>query len=160
MAVNMLAVLEMEANGFVEEGVDFYFHKKAKEKNMPVEFLEELEVQINMLLTMGDGYENDFVRYSLADMGNTQQELETMVLAWKTGDVEYEESSLMGMKTEWPILYKTLLTDRNNAWLPRLEAYLTTSPVEFVVVGLAHLYGPDGLLQQLKDKGYVVEQFR
>jgi len=38
------------------------------------------------------------------------------------------------------------------------EIYLTTKPVEFIIVGMGHLYGPDGLLIQLKNKGYKIKQ--
>jgi uncharacterized protein YbaP (TraB family) len=64
------------------------------------------------------------------------------------------------MKNKYPLVYKTLIARRNNAWMKVLEKYLDNSPVEFVVAGLAHFYGPDGLLTQLKNRGYTVEQVR
>jgi uncharacterized protein YbaP (TraB family) len=35
---------------------------------------------------------------------------------------------------------------------------MQTPEVEFVVVGAMHLPGPDGILQQMKDKGFNVNQ--
>ena len=43
-------------------------------------------------------------------------------------------------------------------WMPKLEALFTRSGRAFVVVGAAHLVGPDGLLTMLKSKGYTIEQ--
>jgi hypothetical protein len=39
-----------------------------------------------------------------------------------------------------------------------IENYLKTPEIEFVLVGAMHLYGPDGILRKMKDKGYKVKQ--
>jgi uncharacterized protein YbaP (TraB family) len=44
--------------------------------------------------------------------------------------------------------------------MPLLEGYFTTGTVEFVIAGLLHLHGPDGLLRQLENIGCVIEQVR
>ena len=51
-----------------------------------------------------------------------------------------------------------LLVERNRNWLPKLESFFARRGRTFVVVGAAHLVGPDGLLAMLKSKGYSVEQ--
>ena len=55
-------------------------------------------------------------------------------------------------------MYQRLLVDRNRNWLPKIEALFTRPGRTFVVVGAAHLVGPDGLLQMLKARGYTIEQ--
>ena len=42
--------------------------------------------------------------------------------------------------------------------LPKLDALLTRNRRAFVVVGAAHLVGPDGLLAMFRAKGYKVDQ--
>ena len=61
-------------------------------------------------------------------------------------------------KKKMPIIYKELLVDRNNNWLPMIDAYGETPEKEFVLVGAAHLVGPDGIVKALRDKGYRVEK--
>ena len=56
-------------------------------------------------------------------------------------------------------MYKSLIADRNDAWLPKIEAMLKTREVEFVLVGALHLAGDDGLLSQLATRGYKVRQY-
>ena len=160
MIITILTVAEIAKFGFIQQGVDSYYFEKAKEAEKPLDFLETVEEQINLIVTMGEGYENDFVKYSLHDLDASVKELLSIVSGWKKGEATYTESELTVMKETWPMLYKTLLVDRNTAWLPRLEAYLTTVPVEFVIVGLAHLYGPDGLLHLLENSGCTVEQVK
>jgi uncharacterized protein YbaP (TraB family) len=55
-------------------------------------------------------------------------------------------------------MYQRLLVERNKNWMPKIEALFTRRGRALVVVGAAHLVGPDGLLAMLKAKGYTVEQ--
>ena len=50
--------------------------------------------------------------------------------------------------------------ERNNAWLPKVEARLKESKADdtLVVVGTLHLLGEDGLVEKLRAKGYAVER--
>ena len=158
MVVVTLSVLEMQKAGFVQQGVDDYCHEKAREAGKLLDFLETVEEQIDMLVTMGEGYENDFVQYSLEELDTTEKELPSLVSGWRTGDAASTEETLTEMKTTWPALYQSLVVDRNETWLPRLEEYLAGGNAVFVVVGLAHLHGPDGLLRRLADSGCTVKK--
>jgi uncharacterized protein YbaP (TraB family) len=160
MVVTMISMLQIQEFGFVEEGVDAHYLQMAKNKNKPVYYLETAQSQIDAFLSMGDGYENDYVRYSLYDMGSTEDEITMLVTDWKRGDVSRSEMELAEMKEEWPDIYKALLTDRHAAWMPQIEGFLASGQVHFVITGLLHMHGPDGLLQQLRDSGCTVEQFR
>jgi len=55
-------------------------------------------------------------------------------------------------------MYGRLLVNRNRTWFPTLDALLKRTGRAFVVVGAAHLVGPDGLISLLRAKGYTVEQ--
>jgi len=160
MIINILTMLEIQKFGFAESGIDAYYFAMAKQAGKRLGFLETVEAQIDMLVNMGDGYENDFVRYSLADMENTEEEIVTLVSEWRNGRTGHFESAISEMRETWPVLYQTMLCNRNAAWLPQIEEYLTGGQSVFVIVGLAHLHGPDGLLRMLEQSGCAVEQFR
>ncbi len=51
-----------------------------------------------------------------------------------------------------------LLGARNQSWIPKIEGYLRSGKVYFVVAGAAHMGGPDGVLALLKGRGYKIEQ--
>jgi uncharacterized protein YbaP (TraB family) len=55
-------------------------------------------------------------------------------------------------------MYQRLLVNRNRRWLPIVDGFLDRRGHTFVVVGAAHLVGPDGLISMLKAKGYTVAQ--
>jgi uncharacterized protein YbaP (TraB family) len=158
MVITVLSVFQMQKFGFVEQGVDTFYMNQAKKEEKPVRFLESVELQIDMLVSMGEGYENDYVLYSLDDFSNTDNSLAELVAEWKAGDASLTEASLIEMKEDWPEMYKSMVFDRNAAWMPQIEEYLSSGATPFIVVGAAHLHGPDGLLTQLKSSGCTVEQ--
>ena len=160
MIMTILTMLEIQKSGFVQQGVDIYYFNKAKKVKKPRGFLETIEAQIDMLVTMGDGYENDYVKYSLYDMDSMENEFTDIVSEWRKGGASSTEKAILEMKSQWPVLYKTMLADRNAAWLPHINEYLAAGSPVLVIVGLAHLHGPDGLLKQLAESGCTVEQFR
>ena len=158
MILNMLNSLMLQRIGLVNPGVDFYYMDKAKNENKQIAFLETVFEQIEMLVTMGDGYENEFVRYSLQDMENTESGLELLISDWRNGTFENVEKSLIEMKDQWPSIYRSLITNRHDLWMPQFEDFLASGDVYFVVVGLLHTNGPDGMLRYLEDAGYIVEK--
>jgi uncharacterized protein YbaP (TraB family) len=160
MVVSVLTVLQIQKFGFVEKGVDDHYLEKARTENKPVLFLETVEFQIDAIVSMGDGYENDYVRYSLQDMDDTEESITGLVAEWKKGVITKTEESLTEMREDWPAIYQTLVTERNNAWIPQIVEFMDSGKVHFVVVGLAHMPGPDGLLRLLENLGYTVEQYK
>jgi uncharacterized protein YbaP (TraB family) len=56
-----------------------------------------------------------------------------------------------------PAIYQALLVERNRRWMPALTRCFATARC-FVVVGAAHLAGPDGLVAALAAQGYRVRQ--
>ena len=77
--------------------------------------------------------------------------------AWAGGDVESIAAFVGEMKTEAPLLYQSLMVDRNTAWMPALKRMMETEGRVVVVAGAAHMAGPDGLPALLRAAGYTVE---
>ena len=160
MAVNILSLMEMQSFGFVQMGIDSHYLAMAQEAGKPLGFLETVEEQIDMLVGMGAGYENDFVLYSLNDMENSEKEITAIVAEWRKGESRFTEAAIAEMRESWPVLYKAMLADRNAAWMPRIEEYLAAGQNVFIIAGLAHMHGPDGLLRMLELSGCTIERFR
>jgi uncharacterized protein len=154
-----LSVVELQRLGQTAKGVDHFFGARAKQDGKTLGQLETVEQQITFLATMGKGREDDMIMYTLRDLADLPTILSEMKTAWRAGDMAaLEKSSLQEMQEAFPEIYKTLLVDRNNDWMPQIEALLTSEPVEFVLVGSLHLAGDDGVLQQLRSRGYQIKQ--
>jgi len=156
--MNTLQTLMLQNSGFTEAGADLYYFNKSQEDGKPVGFLEDVKVQIDMLSNMADGIENEYVSDAVDELHKSADEAITLVSEWKEGVATATEASISELKTQWPTVYELTIVRRNSAWMPVIEAYLATEPVEFIIVGMGHLYGSDGLLSQLRNKGYTVKQ--
>jgi len=144
------------------DGVDAYFEKKAVEYGKKIEYLESAEIVLPLLVNSANVYGNSY--YSLLYRGMDDEDqikdsFERMVNSWKNGiyDTSLMASDEYDMEN-FPLVYEAIIKNRNNAWLPIIEDYLQTSSEVFILVGNGHMYGPDGLLMQLHEKGYLIEQ--
>jgi len=158
MVVMTLTAIEIQKMGFTASGVDMYFYNKGEKDQKTLLFLETLDQQIHLLVRMGEGNEDQFVRYSLMDIENIEGEFKEMLREWRIGSGRLVEEMIEEMKSDYPGIYRDLLINRNNEWMKAIPAYLETDEVEFILVGDLHLYGKEGLLARLKNKGYTVEQ--
>jgi uncharacterized protein YbaP (TraB family) len=154
-----LSALEWQKAGFdAQLGIDRHFFDRAKKDNRRVMGLETVEFQMTLFDGLSADQQERLLVGTLKDLDTELANLSRMVQAWKTGDAStVEEIVTKDLKSE-PVLYERLLAQRNRTWLPKLEPLLERSGRTLVVVGAAHLVGPDGLLAMLTAKGYRVEQ--
>lgn len=158
MVSMILTITELERLGFTGEGVDVFYSKKAQADNKQTGELETAEQQLSFITQMGLGQEDDLIIYSLKEMDKLPQVMESIMVAWRSGDLEQLEAvATEAMKQEFPDVHHNLIVKRNNTWMPKIEAMFRTKPVEFVLVGSLHLSGETGLINQLKARGYQVE---
>ena len=151
--------IELQRLGITESGADVYFFQKARAANKSTLGLESIDTHIAYLAAMGAGNEEAFLQQSLNDIQKTETMMQTLVSAWKTGDVAgIEQHALEEMRNDFPKVYERLLVARNSAWMEPLRQFMMTPETELVLVGAAHLVGPDGLLAAFAKEGYTIEQ--
>lgn len=158
IAVTMV-VIELAKFGAAQDGVDMLFYQSGIRDNKLVVGLETIDEQIDFIVGMGQGNEDEFITYTIEDLKSIKQDYEALVAAWKEGNVEKLYDLVVSeIKTKMPRLYKTLLTDRNDKWLPVIDSYLETPEREYILVGVGHLVGPEGVIEALRQKGCKVEK--
>jgi len=159
MLMSTLELLEFQTRGFTPDGVDMHFHQRAKADGKTIEAFETVDEQIGFIENMGEGEESEYVLLSLRDLGKIDDDIESMASIWRNGEADdLVELFVEDMEETIPGVYQTLLLDRNNKWMPTIEAMFNDSDTEFILVGVAHLVGEDGLVQHLRNRGYQVNQ--
>jgi uncharacterized protein YbaP (TraB family) len=159
----MLAVaiegVELMKVGFDPElGLDKHFYDEAKSDGKQIQGLETAAYQISRFDEMTMAQQDRMLAETLKEVDTEVSSVNKLGEAWKTGDaVAVEKYVLSDMKSD-PAMYQRLLVERNRNWMPKIEALFTRRSPALVVVGAAHLVGPDGLIAQLRAKGYTVEQ--
>ena len=151
MSVAYLSLLDCgEPTGYEEE-----FMKLSKEAEMEVLGLEtglsQLAIFDDIPLEEQIGWINEL----LAESGEAKQQFEEMTRVFLEQDVE----ALYDSYKDYPEYEKyedALLTNRNNDWIPKIEAMAKEKP-SFFAVGAMHLGGENGVLKLLRDKGYTVK---
>ena len=159
MAALSLTTPAMQAAGFKgEHGVDRHFYERAREAGMSRRALETVAFQFDRLDGMAAQDQEALLRSTLEDLDAQIANVKTIAAAWARGDTAELERELLGSFKEWPRLYQRMLVERNVSWVPAVERCLQERVSCFVVVGAAHLVGPDSLVALLQAKGYRVDQ--
>jgi uncharacterized protein len=159
MLMLMLTAFELQKVGLdASLGLDKYFYDKAMAVTKPVIGLETAEFQIDRFDKMPDVVQEQMLRSTLTELNAQSNELKSMIVAWQRGDTATLEKSVRSSFAAYPAAYTSLIAERNRNWIPQLQMCLASPTPCFVVVGAAHMVGPDGLLALLQQKGYKVEQ--
>ena len=159
----MVTVTEMGKYGLDPElGLDNHMAGRAAEADKPTSGLETSEQQIALFTGMTPEEQVQFLQSSLESTGEEgRAEIARLHDAWRNGDAQFLwDEMAVEMRNEFPAVYQRINVDRNDAWLPQLEAMLAPegSGNTLVVVGGLHLVGEDGVVEKLEAKGYEVER--
>lgn len=162
MVVTALVTLAITRNtlpGYTEgEQLDSYFQQEAVAFDKPVIGLETPDRQAQLLYT---SMPIDAQLRSLLELISRPEAgvegLAELYQAYRAGDLDklLVLSNEEGATPEERAFMKQLLDQRNADWLKLLPGILAERPV-FIAVGAAHLPGPGGLLQGLRDAGFTV----
>jgi uncharacterized protein YbaP (TraB family) len=159
MVMLMLEALGSQAAGLDPElGLDKHFYDMAAGGGKAVIGLETAESQIDRFDKMPEAMQEQMLRSELAEMDTETAGLRALLAAWQAGDAATIEKMLLASFKSNPAAYASLITERNRNWMPQLDSCLKRASPCFVIVGAAHLVGPEGLLAMLQKRGYRVEQ--
>lgn len=159
--VSMLITLTESKKLGVGEGVDAYYDKLARADSKAIGELESSDDVIVYMQKLAQEDPNKIIESTLSDIETLPTDLERMIENWKSGDIDNLDKNFSErMRKETPVVYQSLMVERNQKWLPKIEEMLKTPEIEMVLVGSLHLSGKDGLLVQLKKSGYRVKSFQ
>ncbi|MGZ5062535.1 MAG: TraB/GumN family protein [Usitatibacter sp.] len=165
MAVSLLVFSEWARLGFLPNfGVDAYLITKAKEQKKSIVEIEGVDTQIKLMDSLTDAENMTVFKGTLdaLESGLTGEQVKGMVAAWQAGDPDallevarrYNEKVPGAREFEQKFIWA-----RHGEMAGKIEGYLNQSKDRhFVAVGALHLAGPDGLVEILRKRGYVVKQ--
>lgn len=155
-----LIMTELQRLGLADAGVDAFFNQQALTDGKSLGQLESVSKQMDVLENMARGHEDELILNTLDELEQLPVLMGDVKKAWRNGDLtQLEALGITPMRKDYPALYHMLLVERNLSWLPQIEAFLNTPDTELILVGALHLAGEDGLLAQLRQRGYKVEPF-
>ena len=158
----VISLGEMAANGYDPKiGLDQHLMGLAAKSKKRTRGLESADDQIAALDSMSALEQQQTLSETLDEAQDPKGKIDELHEIWRAGDAAALENAMGAeLQQKYPKLYKRINVDRNQAWLPKLRAMLDgeQSDETLVVVGSLHLIGADGVVSQLKQRGYKVER--
>lgn len=159
LAALTVTQLRLAQLGFgADVGVEQQVLRAAGQNGTPVQGLETLEQQLEALDKLSQDAQKEFLLNSLSDAEDLEEQVDEMVRAWASGDVEELDRVLLGDLRESPEVYETVLLERNRRWAGQLEQVARARRAALVVVGTGHLIGEDSVPDLLERQGYPSRQ--
>lgn len=158
----VISLQEMAANGYDPKiGLDQHLMGLAAQAGKRTSGLESADDQIAALDSMTPIEQQQTLSETLDEAHDPKGKIDELHDVWRRGDAAALEKTMVAeLQLKYPKLYKRINVDRNRAWLPKVRAMLDNEKSDdtMVVVGSLHLVGADGLVSQLKSRGYRVEK--
>lgn len=125
----------------------------------PAAGLETPRQQLEVLASLSPDRERRLLRLTLEQAETDPTEILQAQAAWIRGDGEaiaaLTRDGFLGLDQAF---YDAMIADRNRAFAEAAAARLTGADEDvLIVVGAAHLSGPDGVIALLRAQGYAVE---
>lgn len=152
-----VAIMEYQSRGFVAQGVDKFFFDRAKADEKTVAWFETPSEQLDLLDSFDNDDPNGVVNHVLDDISISDDIISELHESWRNGNMEKLAEIGIEPYLEYPLVYKSIILDRNKRWVDEIELMFGNAQTEYVLVGALHLPGYDGVLSHLTRKGYVVE---
>ena len=143
-----------------EYGIEFHLSAKAGEDSKEILGLESVREQLEFLDKLSLSAQRSLLIQTLRESLNIEENLDLLIDAWRHGDIDFLEENLLAEMQRYPELYRTLVVDRNEAWVEQIRNLIGEQDDYLIVVGTLHLVGDDGLPALLSEIGITTNQLR
>lgn len=165
----MLSIPACGMANLAERGLDAMVMDAATSANVPIKALEPYDTVFGIFgdMTMDD--QVSMIRATLATEAQSEDFSVTLAdtyfdqdsrLIWEF--MHYQALQMPGQSpedvdAEFARMEQAMMTRRNRAWIPVIEAAAAKGPV-FAAFGALHLSGANGVLNLLQDQGFTLER--
>jgi uncharacterized protein YbaP (TraB family) len=156
ITVEQLALVRIGFNP--SYGVEMHLLQKASRDGKTILGLESVEQQLGYLDGLSPGAQRDLLMQTLTEAEDMSEIMDDLILAWRSGDIDYLGQTLLDDVSGHPELYETIVASRNRLWADTIDELLEQGEDYLVVVGALHLVGEDGVPQLLQRRGVRIEQ--
>jgi uncharacterized protein len=151
--------LQLAQLGFdTQSGVEMFFMARARNDGKNVSGLETAHEQLTIFESMSMETQAAYMMSSLEQAHDLPKEVNDMVQAWRRGDTAWFQTEIKSDLGKDPALYQSMVAARNRKWISKIEAMLDDDKNYLIIVGTAHLVGPDSVIELLKKDGVRAAQ--
>ena len=165
MVANTLVVLEAMAAGFSPAyGSEAQLYEFALAAGKGVAEMEGVERQLRLFDEAARDLQLDYLRYVLdtVEDGRGRAEIARLVGAWERGDAAAMERLLQEMARSdgraQRFVAERIVQGRHPWMVAAIERFAAGGRLHAVAIGALHFFGPEGLLQLLRDRGFTLRR--
>jgi uncharacterized protein YbaP (TraB family) len=123
--------------------------QRAAQAGLPLRYeFSTSEDVLRWFAAMTDAAESQYIEMLLDFMDDQKRGLNAAFFGWVDGHPSTRAIDRMRSKT--PALYQVLQVERNRWWARNIDRLLAGGGTHFVLVGMNHALGPDGIPAQLE----------
>jgi uncharacterized protein YbaP (TraB family) len=141
-------------------GVEMRIAERAANDGKPISGLETERQQLEILDGMSPQAQRNLLMQTLAEGQEAANVMNSLVDAWRHGDIATLEGGLLQDIRAYPEIYQTIVVQRNENWLAKIIDLLNDDDDYLVIVGAMHMIGESGVPALLRARGYEVNQLR
>lgn len=150
--MTVMSLISMKTFGCAEMKLyEMEFIEMAKKRNIQIGGLETVKSQLDVL---GNAYTNDEMISMLGE--SNQNETAKLVDSYKSESVESLYDLVTDKRFASEKTKKMILDQRNLNWIKEMPQMMKTESV-FFAVGAGHLGGEFGVINLLRNAGYIVK---
>ena len=160
---NNLVVLEASRLGFSPAlSTEAQLFTLARSAGIPIVEIESVEKQLALFDSAPADLQLAYLDQALASVesGAGEREIRKLVEAWQTSDAVAMRQRLMTMRQSpnagerW--ITEQVIDGRHEAMLVAIDRFAKSGRLHVVAVGTLHFFGPTGLLDGLRARGYTI----
>jgi uncharacterized protein YbaP (TraB family) len=139
-------------------GVEMQLLRKAASDGKEILGFETVEQQLGYLDGLSLEAQRELLMQTLTESAAIREIMDDLILAWRSGDIDYLEQALLDDVSGYPELYDAIVADRNRLWVDTIDELLDDGQDYLVIVGALHLVGEDGVPRLLEQRGVRIMQ--
>ena len=159
-AINVEMMLLMRLGFSPMHGIEFHLSEFARRDNKEIFGLETTRQQLELLDGLSPESQRNLLIQTLSESTELAEVMDELVDAWRYGDIEFLENSLLSDMQEIDELHEVIVVNRNRNWVVKIQELLREQDDYLIIVGALHLVGKEGVPNLLSRRGYKVIQLR
>lgn len=163
MAANTFVILQAASLGFNPAyATEAFLFQYATERGKPLLEIESIDAQLAIFERVDSATQIAYLEQAVKgiETGDAEREVRRIVAAWERRDAA-EAERLIGeiRKAKTPgerFVAEQLFDARHAKMVDAIDRYAASGRLHLVAVGALHYFGPNGLLELLRARGYTV----
>jgi uncharacterized protein len=163
MLANTLVLLEAVRAGFNPAfASEAYLYQFSQQTGKPLAEIESIELQLRLFDSAPADLQLVYLEQVVKSIetGESGREVARLVDAWARGDVAAMEAMIAKMATASTpadrFVRDQIIDGRHPAMVEKIEKMATSGRPHVVAVGALHFFGPNGLLELLRKRGFTI----